>query len=318
MLWVPALSPAHRRAEECVAIVHVDMARRATTTRGRRPSAAANVSNSAVRPRVCLRVTRFASWAIAVIAPPTMYTAPCRSACFSFSFSRSNNLRSRALLIGLAQTWRSPARSSRLRGSMNGVVPDEGCRCVGQRRAALDRVRVGTPRAVSGRLGGLGPRRHRAAAILWRGVCSCLPAPLCSPACPPRRLSQCRTHFRRWCSARLCGGACGAVALPSPEPDVQGGHRGRHRADARLARGSPRTRQGHEPRPPHPPYRYRLSGEPSSSHPRVSTHSSMTLCGQRESPPGSRSGVAGNHPSVQHLVRGRLRPVVIARCPAKR
>ncbi len=44
----------------------------------------------------------------------------------------------------------------------------------------------------------------------------------------------------------------------------------------------------------HPPNRYRLGGERSPSHLRVSTHSSTTSCGQRGSPPGSRIGAAGN------------------------
>ena len=66
------------------------------------------------------------------------------------------------------------------------------------------------------------------------------------------------THaFRRWCAALWPRRweRWGAVALPSPTGRAGGGHRGRRRADARLARGSPGLGRGHEPRPPHPPPR---------------------------------------------------------------
>ncbi|MCY4601982.1 MAG: hypothetical protein OXF27_18930, partial [Acidobacteria bacterium] len=80
-------------------------------------------------------VTRFASWASAIIAPPTIYNSPCWSACFSFSFSRSNNSRSRALVIGPDMSLSSSlVEVSRFDER---VVPDKGRRRVGQRRAAL-------------------------------------------------------------------------------------------------------------------------------------------------------------------------------------
>ena len=74
-----------------------------------------------------------------------------------------------------------------------------------------------------------------------------------------------------------------------------------------LDRNTHRTRQGHDPRPPHPPYRYRLGGERSPSHLRVSTHSSTTACGQRGTPPGKPDRCGREHPILQHLVHGRPR-----------
>ena len=101
--------------------------------------------------------------------------------------------------------------------------------------------------------------------------------------------------FRRSCSARLRGGGsvrCGCVAVPRTGR-AGGGHRARRRADARLARGSPRdgrvTSRAH---------RIRRTANASAlgapSHLRLSTHSSTTSCGQRGSPLGSRIGAAGN------------------------
>lgn len=87
-------------------------------------------------------------------------------------------------------------------------------------------------------------------------ACSCLLAPVCSPACPPQSWSRCRTHFADGAPpVSAAGGACGAVAFAFPEPDVQGEATW---GALDLPRGSlvvPRARQDHEPRAPHPGYR---------------------------------------------------------------
>ena len=77
-----------------------------------------------------------------------------------------------------------------------------------------------------------------AATILWRllvpsrGLLACISA---------RELVLSVARIRRWCAARGRGGGsvrCGCVAVP-PTGRAEGGHRGRRRADAHLARGSP-------------------------------------------------------------------------------
>ena len=81
-------------------------------------------------------------------------------------------------------------------------------------------------------------------------------ASVCSPACPPRRWSQCRTHFADGAPpVSAAVGAWGAVALPYPEQDVQGEDTGGAVELTRASPAVPPDSAGSRAAPPHPPYR---------------------------------------------------------------